>query len=95
MRLTDREHRPECDVIPFHRPNTPSQEVAATSIAAVIAVTILHSADESPEDRLLDILEQSGDVEVLDADDAMDELAASSAHPDGIPANDNALMAAR
>jgi len=89
MRLTDREHRPECDVIPFHRPDTPSQEVAATSIAAVIA------ADESPEDRLLDILEQSGDVEVLDADEAMDELAASSAQLDRTPANDNTLMVVR
>ena len=95
MRLTDREHRPECDVIPFHRPDTPSQEVAVTSIAAVIALTILHSADESPEDRLLDILEQSGDVEVLDADEAMDELAASSAQLDRTPANDNTLMVVR
>ena len=95
MRLTDREHPPECDVIPIHRPDTPSQEVAATSIAAVIAVTILHSADESPEDRLLDILEQSGDVEVLDADEAMDELAASSAQLDRTPANDNTLMVVR
>ena len=92
MRLTDREHRPECDVIPFHRPNTPSQEVAATSIAAVIAVTILHSADESPEDRLLDILEQSGDVEVLDADDAMEELEHCHLQPERSPANDNARM---
>lgn len=95
MRLTDREHRPECDVIPFHRPDTPSQEVAATSIAAVIAVTILHSPNESPEDRLLDILEQSGDVEVLDADEAMDELAASSAQLDRTPANDNTFMLVR
>ena len=92
MRVTDRDHRPECHVIPFHRPSTPSQEVAATSIAAVIAVTILHSTDESPEDRLLDILEQSGDVEVLDADEAMEELDACHLQQDWSPANDNTLM---
>ena len=92
MRLTDRDPRPECAVIPFHRPSTPSQEVAATSIAAVIAVTILHAADESPEDRLLDILEQSGDVEVLDADDAMEELEHCHLQPEWSPANDNEQM---
>ena len=69
-------------------PSTPSQ-VAATSIAAVIAVTILHSTDESPEDRLLDILEQSGDVEVLDADEAMEELDACHLHRPS--RNDNSL----
>ena len=92
MRVTDRDHRLECHVIPFHRPSTPSQEVVATSIAAVIAVTILHSTDETPEDRLLDILEQSGDVEVLDADDSMEELDVCHAQPDWSPANDNSLM---
>tara|TARA_B100001093_G_C26656427_1_gene939835 strand:- start:320 stop:607 length:288 start_codon:yes stop_codon:yes gene_type:complete len=92
MRVTDRDHRPECHVIPFHRPSKPPQEVTATSIAAVIALTILHSTDESPEDRLLDILEQSGDVEVLDADDAMEELDGCHVKPDWSPANDNSLM---
>ena len=52
MRLTDRDHRPECHVIPFNRPEIQSDEVAATSIAAVIAVTVLHTSSESPEDRL-------------------------------------------
>ena len=42
MRLTDREHGPECHVIPFQPPQAQSEEVAATSIAAVIAVTVLH-----------------------------------------------------
>ena len=51
MRLTDRDHRPECHVIPFQPPQAQSEEVAATSIAAVIAVTVLHSSDESPEIR--------------------------------------------
>ena len=65
MRLTDRDQRPECHVIPFNRPEIQPEEVAATSIAAVIAVTVLHTSSESPEDRLLAILEQSGEVEIL------------------------------
>ena len=92
MRVTDREPRPECHVIPFHRPETEHKAVEATSIAAVIAVTVLHSADESPEDRLLDILERSGDVEVLDAEDAMEELDPGFENTTALPANDNARL---
>jgi len=92
MRVTDRDPRPECHVIPFHRPETEHEAVEATSIAAVIAVTVLHSADESPEDRLLDILERSGDVEVLDAEDAMEELDPGFESTTALPANDNARL---
>ena len=92
MRVTDRDPRPECHVIPFHRPKTEHEAVEATSIAAVIAVTVLHSADESPEDRLLDILERSGEVEVLDAEDAMEELDPGFESTTALPANDNARL---
>lgn len=74
MRLTDRESRPECSVIPFHRPEQQKENLTTTSIAAVIAVTILHENHESPEDKLLEIIEASGEAEVLDADDAVNEL---------------------
>lgn len=93
MRVTDRDPRPECHVIPFHRPEAEHEAVEATSIAAVIAVTVLHSADESPEDRLLEILERSGDVEVLDAEDAMEELDPGFESSTALPANDNARLA--
>ena len=93
MRLTDRDHRPECHVIPFHRPQTQSDEVAATSIAAVIAVTVLHSSEESPEDRLLEILESSGEVEILDADEALGDYEAAIGEMAPPPANDNTLFA--
>ena len=93
MRLTDRDHRPECHVIPFHRPQIQSDEVAATSIAAVIAVTVLHSSTESPEDRLLEILESSGEVEVLDADEALGDYDAAINERTPPPANDNTLFA--
>jgi len=93
MQVTDRDHRPECHVIPFQRPEIQAEEVAATSIAAVIAVTVLHSATESPEDRLLTILEQSGDVEVLDAEDALGDCDPGFSELDPTPANDNKHLA--
>jgi len=93
MRLTDRDHRQECHVIPFNRPQTQSDEVEATSIAAVIAVTVLHSPEESPEDRLLEILESSGEVEVLDADEALGDYDAAIDEMAAQPANDNTLFA--
>ena len=43
------------------------------SIAAVIVVTILHSENVSPE-KLLEIIEASGEAEVLDADGAQPSL---------------------
>ena len=93
MRLTDRDHRPECHVIPFNRPEIQPEEVAATSIAAVIAVTVLHSSSESPEDRLLAILEQSGEVEILDSDEAFGAYEASDAEAYMVPVNDNGQFA--
>ena len=92
MRLTHRDHRPECHVIPFQPPQSQSEEVAATSIAAVIAVTVLHSSDESPEDRLLTILEQSGEVEVLDAEEALGDCEVYYEDQMTPPANDNTHM---
>ena len=89
MRLTDRDHRPECHVIPFNRPEIQPEEVAATSIAAVIAVTVLHTSSESPEDRLLAILEQSGEVEILDADEALGAYEPLDAEAYIVPVNDN------
>ena len=93
MRLTDRDHRPDCHVIPFQLPQAQPDEVATTSIAAVIAVTILHSSDESPEERLLTILEQSGEVEVLDAEEALGDCEVYFEEQASPPANDNTRMA--
>ena len=92
MQMTDRDHRQECHVIPFQPPRAQSEELAATSIAAVIAVTVLHSSDESPEDRLLTILEQSGEVEVLDAEEAFGDCEIYYEDQMTPPANDNTYM---
>ncbi len=91
MRLTDRETRPECSIIPYHRPEEQPESLTTTRIAAVIAVTILHSDNVSPEERLLEIIEASGEAEVPDADDAAAEF---ESFQDGIvptATNDNSI----
>ena len=40
----------------------------------MIAVTVLHYDSESPETRLLEIIESSGEAEVLDVIDALDQF---------------------
>ena len=40
----------------------------------MIAVTVLHYEGESPETRLLEIIESSGEAEVLDVTDALDQF---------------------
>ena len=91
MRLTDREARPECSIIPFHRPEKQPDNLTTTSIAAVIAVTILHSENLSPEEKLLEIIEASGEVEVLDADDAAVEFETFEDKRLPLAANDNSI----
>ena len=77
MQTTDHEMRLSGDIIPF-QPRTvksekgQSQKVVTTTIAALIAVTILHDDSESPEDKLIDMIEASGEAEVMDNSDALD-----------------------
>tara|TARA_B110000483_G_C17679159_1_gene344919 strand:- start:88 stop:399 length:312 start_codon:yes stop_codon:yes gene_type:complete len=100
MRTPDCETNHNCRVIPFVRPtyeNDPASEnghVLASSIAAIIAVTILHKDGESPEARLLDIIEGSGDAEIIDVIDVIEEFQALgiSAADISPPANDNAFL---
>ena len=72
MRMPNHDSRQDCRVIPFVRPVTNEDNVVTSSIAAVIAVTILHHEGESPEERLLEIIEASGEAEVLDVADALE-----------------------
>ena len=74
MRMTDRDAGQPCRVIPFERPARREDQLTTSSIAAVIAVTVLHYEGESPETRLLEIIESSGDAEVLDVIDALDQF---------------------
>jgi len=74
MRMTDRDTGQPCRVIPFERPERQKDQLTTSSIAAVIAVTILHYEGESPETRLLEIIESSGEAEVFDVIDALEEF---------------------
>ena len=94
MRMTDHDSRQDCRVIPFVRPVTNEDNVVTSSIAAVIAVTILHHESDSPEERLLEIIEASGEAEVLDVTDALEEFETLSDAPMSFdrPANDNQYL---
>ena len=74
MRMTDRNAGQPCRVIPFKRPAQREEQLTTSNIAAVIAVTVLHYEGESPETRLLEIIESSGEAEVFDVMDALEEL---------------------
>ena len=92
MRMIDHDARQECRVIPFVKPATNTCEAATSTIAAVIAVTILHEGGQSPEERLLEIIEQSGEVEVIDIIDAMDDFGQCDPAVAQLPANDNRFL---
>ena len=94
MRMPNHDSRQGCRVIPFVRPVTNEDNVVTSSIAAVIAVTILHHEGESPEERLLEIIEASGEAEVLDVTDALEEVETLSDAPMPFdrPANDNQYL---
>ena len=79
MQTTDHEMRLSGDIIPFQPRTAKSgkgqqKKVVTTTIAALIAVTILHDETESPEDKLIDMIEASGEAEVMDSSDALDML---------------------
>ena len=75
MRLTDRDSGTECAIIPFQRPKQNTDSVTTSNIAAVIAVTVLHDCDMSPEEELMNIIEASGEAEILDTVDGMEAFA--------------------
>ena len=94
MRMPDHDSRQDCRVIPFIRPVTNEDNVVTSSIAAVIAVTILHHEGGSPEERLLEIIEASGEAEVLDIADVLEEFETlgNAPTPFDRPANDNQYL---
>ena len=65
--------RQKCRVIPFVKPTTDATKTATSTIAAVIAVTILHRL-VNPRKTASQIIEQSGEVEVIDIIDAMEDF---------------------
>ena len=70
MQKTDHDLRLSGDVIPFQPRAVQSKKgqtkkVMTTTIAALIAVTILHDETESPEDKLIDMIEANGEAETF------------------------------
>ena len=94
MRMPDHDPRQDCRIIPFVRPVACEETIHTSSIAAVIAVTILHRESESPEERLLEIIDASGEAEVLDVADIMEEneIPSNSSRSCQKPDNDNDIV---
>lgn len=95
-----------CVILPFVSPpqldrdlDMDQSQVKTTSLAVLVAVTVLHDAKTSPEERLIELIEQSGEVEVLDRDEmladfGLEDLDMAEDEP-AIPiANDNAKLTA-
>lgn len=84
----------KCVILPFNLKDMEDDKLQATSLAALIAITVMHDANENAEDKLMEIIERSGDVEILDAEDAyadlgLEELDAETRVTTLVPANDN------
>ena len=80
------------NIIPFSPRKADQKNVSVTTIAAIIAVSVLHSDDENPEDKLMALIEASGEVEILDALDATDDLEVTGQNLNRVwldPLNDN------
>ena len=89
------------NILPFNpevmRSSGDESELRATSLAALIAVTILHDSRVSAEDKLMEIIERSGEIEILDADEAyadlglegLEEVETETGRSRVLPANDN------
>ena len=74
MQNQDRDTSKISKIIPFSPRKSGSQNVSVSTIASIIAVTVLHSDDENPEDKLIELIESSGEVEILDTLDATDDF---------------------
>ena len=79
------------NVIPFAKREEMHDKPMVSSIMTVVAVSILHDADESPEAKLVEMIEGSGEAEIVEAIDAFDELFQTAQAPELqlTPQNDN------
>ena len=81
------------DVIPFKPKKTEANTRKTTTIAAVVAVTVTHKTEISPEDKLFEIIENTGEAEILETADAFDLIQNSEIEKDKLhellASNDN------
>jgi len=80
-------------IIPFPKRKPKSKGVTTTTIAALLAVTVLHDETVSAEEKLLELIEGTGEAEVMDSAEALDLLEEPQLIGDDVelatPANDN------
>ena len=93
MQPSDRDLPARGDIIPFPVDTPKSKGLLTTTIAALIAVTVVHDESVSAEDKLLELIESSGEAEVMDSQEAL-ELLKEPVFVDGgqdlpKPVNDN------
>ena len=81
MLTPDQDLRLSGEVIPFQPRKTTETSMVTTTIAALVAVTILHDSSHSPEDKLVELIEQSGEAEVLESADAYDMFPSDDTEP--------------
>lgn len=83
MRPIDPTYADSAAIIPFApRPydgapaNATSAEITdeVSTIVAIVAVTLRHPTNESPEERLADLIESSGQAEIIEIQDACTEI---------------------
>lgn len=81
MHPTDTSPSDTAHIIPFtpcsfdkNTAQNPTEEVS--TIVAIVAVTLRHNSDEAPDQRLADLIEWSGEAEILDVQDACSDLGA-------------------
>ena len=80
------------NIIPFSPRKSNNKNTKVTAIAIIIAVEVLHNNNENPEDKLMELIEASGEIEILDSIDATDNLEAYDQEQKNLslkPLNDN------
>ena len=92
MQNPDRDTIKISNIIPFSPRKANQKNFTVTTIATIIAVSVLHSDDENPEDKLMELIESSGEAEILDALDATDDIEVADQELNRLwldPLNDN------
>ena len=92
MQNPDRDTIKISNIIPFSPRKANQKNFTVTTIATIIAVSVLHSDDENPEDKLIELIESSGEAEILDALDATDDIEVADQELNTLwldPLNDN------
>jgi hypothetical protein len=81
MLIPDEDLRLSGEVIPFQPRKATDSSMVTTTITALVAVTVLHDSSYSPEDKLVELIEQSGEADVLESADAYDMFSSDDTEP--------------